>query len=169
MKKLLLLLVCVAFVWCSCSKSNKEDIAPKSTISATIAGTNQSFDIKDTLRAVGSTGVYLSGGQGVSNTADRIAFILGSPSGVKVGTYSSPNEAPNIGIQILYEKGGPFTNDYYYNYGSTYPATITVTSVNATNIQGTFSGTLILESTLNTASPQTVTITDGKFNVMIQQ
>lgn len=161
MKNLLLFATCTAFFFYSCT-SNKATITPQTGISATINGTNEKFNDKDSIRTIGTTGIYFSGGDGTTVTSNRIAFYISNPSNVTPGTYTSPTSP----IQIFYEKGGPFTNDYFYNEGSAFPVTITVTAVSSTNIQGTFSGKLILESMVNDETPETVTITDGKFNVI---
>ena len=152
------------FLLYSCSNNTKAVISPQSSMSATVDDTAKNFGSLDTLRAIGTTGLYFSSGNGSAKTSDRIAIYLGSVNGIKPGTYTTSGENGNS-LQLFYEKGGPGTNDYFYDYGSNYPASLTLTSVSSTNVQGTFTGTLILESSLNTTSHKVVQILNGKFNL----
>ena len=100
--------------------------------------------------------------------------ILGSTgSSIDTGTYVSTYPAAK-GLEILYGVGpGNTENNYYYTYdisgGASFDATVKVTSVTSSNIKGTFSGTVVLESSVLTASPVTKTISNGKFNLKIKQ
>lgn len=175
MKKFLLFTAFIATVFASCvSKAKVDPIKPPfaDTISATVDGVNESFNSLDTIRYNNPNSLYFSGTN--ADNADKMILILGSTgSSIDTGTYNSVYGGPK-GLEILYGVGpGNTANNYYYTYdisgGASFDAIVKVTSVTSTNIKGTFSGTVVLESSVLTASPVTKTITNGKFNLAIKQ
>ena len=171
MKRLLFLSACFVIFMASCQVHNDALVAPTSTITATVDGVNESFNSNDTVRSIGSTGMYVSGTNAANS--DKIIFILGSSNGLDTGKYSS-TAATNNGIQVLYGVGPGYTADnYYYNYnisgGPSYDGTLTITSISSTRVQGTFSGTLVQESSVfSTGIRLTKTIANGKFDLIKQ-
>jgi outer membrane murein-binding lipoprotein Lpp len=176
MKKFLLFTALIATVFASCI-SNKAKVDPlkpaaADTISATIDGVNESFNSLDTTRYNSPNSLYLSGAN--ADNADKMILILGSTgSSIDTGTYVSTYPAAK-GLEILYGVGPGYTPDnLYYTYdiidGASFDAIVKVTSVTSSNIKGTFSGTVVLESSVLTASPVTKAITNGKFNLAIKQ
>jgi hypothetical protein len=171
MRRLLLFSVLITIVLASCSKTNKSTIAPEAAISATIDGVNMTFNSKDSVRTVGSTVIYLAGSN--DTTSNKIMIYIINPSKVDTGTYSS-NAPDSRDLEILYGVGpGNTPDNVFYTYdiadGASFDATLKVTSVTSTNIKGTFSGKVVLESSVLTANPVTKTITNGKFNLAIKQ
>ena len=173
MKKILIFSAFIAIVSASCSNSNKSIIAPSSTnkFSATIDGVHQTFDSKDSIRLIGSTGIYLSGTN--DTTSNKILLYINSSTKLDTGTYVSTYPAAKS-LQLFYGVGPGYTVDnLYYTYdifqGASFDGTLTVTAVSNTNVKGTFSGKVVLESSALTATPLSKTITDGKFDLTIAQ
>lgn len=176
MKRLLLLSFCIVFVAASCGKKavvpnvsiTKNTVAD--TISATVDGVNETFNSLDTVRFFSTKSMYISGTNAASS--DKIIFILPALSGNGVGTYDS-SASSNNAIQMLYGLGPGYTADnYYYNYhvsnGPSFDCSVTITTFTNTTIKGTFSGTLIQESSATTGHGPTKTITNGKFTLAVQ-
>ncbi|HTK19897.1 MAG TPA: hypothetical protein VL442_10305 [Mucilaginibacter sp.] len=172
MKKLLLFSAFIIFVLASCSNSNKSTIAPTSAskFSATIDGVHQTFDSKDSVRLINTAGIYLSGTN--DTTSNKILLYIISNTKLDTGTYVSTYPAAKS-LQLFYGVGPGYTADnLYYTYdisqGASFDGTLTVTSLSSTSIKGTFSGKVVLESSILT-TPQSKTITDGKFDLSIAQ
>jgi hypothetical protein len=170
MKKLFLFAVCLAFIWQSCNKNTAPVVAASSAISATIDGTNESFNTIDSSGYRNTATYYsafISAKTATSATADKMELDIYSPNAIAVGTYSlTKNYNPPFGILIIYKINGSsnFANDYVIDYTGNHPASITVSSISSTNIQGAFNGTLIAADN----SGATKTITNGKFNVDVK-
>ncbi|QEC77652.1 hypothetical protein FSB76_17525 [Mucilaginibacter ginsenosidivorax] len=167
MKKLLLFAVCLAFIWQSCNKSTAPVLAATSAISATIDGSNENFNTVDSSGYRNTPTYYsafISAKNGTSSTADKMELDIYSPTPIAVGTYNlTKNYNPPFGILIIYKINGSsnFANDYVVDYTGNHPASITISSISTTNIQGAFNGTLIVANN----SGATKTISDGKFNI----
>ncbi|WP_184544794.1 hypothetical protein [Mucilaginibacter sp. FT3.2] len=169
MKKLLLFAACVALVWLSC-KNATQAVAPTSSIAATFDGTGENFSTIDSSGYRNTATYYsafISAKNGTSATADKIELDIYSPNPIAVGTYNlSKNYNPPFGILIIYKTNGGsnFADDYVVDYTGNHPASITIAALNSTNIQGTFSGTLVAADN----SGNTKTITGGRFNIDIK-
>lgn len=172
MKKILFLFACAVVVLASCQKNNTT-VTPAVALSATINGTNENFSSLDTARLINpdGSGIYVAGGMSKDTTAARILLFLTLKNPITVGTYSTTTGSSSSPIEIIYEPKGNTTANttYYYSYGAgNYPCTINVTSISSTHVEATFTGTLILFSSIATGTLQTVTITDGKVNMDIK-
>ncbi|HZX58439.1 MAG TPA: hypothetical protein VFE54_06925 [Mucilaginibacter sp.] len=172
MKKLILIVTCFGLILLSCHKAVV--VTPEyNGISATINGKYQTFNALDSVRVAGTTGLYVTGSN--DTTSDKIMLFFANVSGnpIAPGTYTTTTAGGNT-LQMLYGVGPGYTFDnYYYTYhitdGPAYDATLTVTAVDSTSIKGTFSGTVVLESSiLDTGARPTKTITNGKFNLKIK-
>jgi hypothetical protein len=178
MKRLLLLSVCIAFIAASCSKNAavipKGDpiVTVKDTISATINGTNETFNSVDTVRSNGPSGMYISGTNAASS--DKIIIILGGLTQTGLGTYDSSSTGSNNNVQMLYGQGPGYTPDnYFYTYhptqGTAYDCKVTITEFNYTTVRGTFSGSLVQESAATGGGNQPPkTVTNGKFTLSLK-
>jgi hypothetical protein len=170
MKNLLPIAFCALLFLYSCT-SNKAEVTPQIAISAVINGKYETFNFKDTARSANANVIYVCGTN--DTTSDKIIFILGSPVSLTTGTYASHSANSNY-FQMLFGQGPGFTFDnYYYTYniidGQSYDGTVNITTISQTNVQGTFSGTLVLESSvLSNGTRPVKTITNGKFNLSIQ-
>jgi hypothetical protein len=168
MKKILLVCVCIAFVLYSCNKNSA--IAPTSYISATINGTNEMFGTIDSglyRSNANSYSVSLSALSGTTANADKMELYLANPTQITTGTYAlTTTWNPPFEPLIIYKINGSsnFADDFVVDYTGNHPAQITITSISSTNIQGTFSATLVAADN----SGNTKTITNGTFNVDIK-
>lgn len=174
MKKLPIFAVFIAIVFASCiGKTKVTPVIPPAadTISATIDGVNETFNSHDTIRYNNANSLYLSGTN--AGSSDKMVLILGNTgSNIDTGTYVSTYPAAK-GLEILYGVGpGSTADNVFYTYdisgGASFDAVLNVTSVTGTNIKGTFSGKVVLESSVLTANPVTKTITNGRFNLIIK-
>jgi len=176
-KKLILFATALTLLLYSCSKSDKQDIAPGSSISATIDGVNETFNSADSIRAIGTTGIYVSGSNATNN--DRILFYLVLPDKLAPGTYKTDGpDNPGAPTEIMFLPGNNEADGYYTYYvssapgypgGFTYTGTITISSITSTGIQGTFAGSLVWFNSVgqSTTAPLKVkTVTNGKFNIL---
>ncbi|HTB53188.1 MAG TPA: hypothetical protein VK718_10490 [Ferruginibacter sp.] len=143
----------------SCKKTSSGDITTTNTISAKINGTQATY----------SSQPYAETELDGSNPLDYYfyAYTYDSTSNnnymyVDLDSYYGPFTARTYGV------AGDSTSDAYFEvdsasnwYGSRSSGIIKVTSFGST-IQGTFSGKLYQS---NNASGDSITITDGKFNI----
>lgn len=166
MRKHFLIAICVLATLASCKKTSP--IAPSNTISTTIDGVNESFNANIVARL--GTGVQqnsdllITATNGTAKDADGISITINSNSSIAKAVYV--NTSSTSFPSLLYSKGSfSLTNPNYYTtdvHGNNL-TTIVITSLTSTNIQGTFSGKLVL------ANGSTIkSVTDGKFNVNFQ-
>ena len=166
MKKLFILPVFALFVFASCKKSSSSPSSGTGSISATIDGKAETFNTDALAINSSSNGVYeiaIAGYQGAVGTSDQMGLAIAGTSAITAGsTYTFGTAAPDeLSIGYLQSSG---TIEYADDINSnTNVATVTKTSLTSTNIQGTFSGMLMLYS--GTSSATTKTVTNGKFNV----
>ena len=165
MKKLLLLSLGAILTICSCiNKTNKPvDPAVKNSFTATVDGVPETFNFKDSIRTIGTRGIYITGAN--ETTSDKIMLFL-SGNSLGTGTYSSAAG----GLQMFYGAGPGYTFDnYYFTYDSSSVATVKLTSIDSTGVKGTFSGSVVLEaSVISSGSRPIKTITDGKFDLTLK-
>ncbi|HWD86660.1 MAG TPA: hypothetical protein VG367_00940 [Mucilaginibacter sp.] len=167
MKRFLLPAICLLLIVASCKKKN--EVVPVNSISATINGVKMIFstDVHATYSDSGkSVALYGFDGPSPNGKIMQIGLSLNKP--ITTGTYASGVASPSAPASptMIYgavnyintpESGSTFITDASGMHASI----ATITSISSTNMQGTFSGTLI---SLN----QSATITDGKFNVNFQ-
>ena len=165
MKKTLLIAVCLLVSLVACKKNS---VAPKNTISATIDGISETFNINVSAQLGTSvqlnSHLIISGASGSAASSDGMAIEINSGSTIVNGNYVNNGAAGYMGI--TYSKG-PFslTNPIVYStdVNSVYPSNVTITSISNTNVQGTFTGKLLF-----TDGKTVKTVTDGKFNIDIK-
>jgi hypothetical protein len=147
MKKLVLFLI-AAIVLMSCSKdedNNTNNTAP--FISAKVDGVQKNYLAptaeKDTTSGIITIDIH----SGYTTTGDMIALLVSKAGSITTGTYNSASSAK---VWIPTPGAGAWV--------TTSNVTVTITAIDATHIEGTFSGTL---------EPQGVTgnkvVTEGKF------
>ncbi|MDB4904273.1 MAG: hypothetical protein JWQ63_3554 [Mucilaginibacter sp.] len=178
MKKYILLFTCVLFIFTSCKK--KADIIPVpiNTISATVDGANMNFNINVSAHIGANAGgpgtnatLYISGLTSGTVPSGSMSINVSSQSlnSIIKGTYTiaSANNNPPVFAFLTYGYYDPASSGpdqpYFTDSKGIQPTTITITSISSTNVQGTFSGTLVYSQ----GGTGTKTITNGKFNVNI--
>jgi len=164
MKTVKTLLLCVAvsgILGLSACKKDKKTPTPAATgtVTATIDGTAMTFS-KYTHVITGSVNdVNFTAVEGIA--ADGSTFTITLNGKLTAGEgFTSNDPDPGNAPELLYVQG-----DNNYMNGIDNPSiTAKVTAISATNIQGTFSGTI---TEFKSGAPKVVT--EGKFNVPIQQ
>lgn len=159
MKRLVPLILLLPLAWCACiSKSNvKPTIADKGTITATIGGVDETFNISDSVYYVPKqpqTADWVFKASGWAANGDRIWFIVDYQAPIIAGgTYNNNDTSKPINVTISYIMPGK-----QYIASSPSPVSVSITAFTSTNVQGTFSG-----SPANNGEVKSVT--DGKFNL----
>ena len=153
----------------SCGKKIDDPKRVDFAMSAVIDGKFESFNSGDSVRAIGTNGVYITGVN--DTTSDRIAFYVGdTQNGFGPGVYTTDTTGTNIrSSQLLMYPASDYTH-YYYSYyiKGTYnfTSTVTITSVDSTNLQGTFSGNIVsVDYIIGTSGLKNKVITNGQFNI----
>ncbi len=154
-----------SFVFIACNKNSSSTTAVSNgTITATIDGTNVNFSTTAMAQRDSSNGlnsISIIGFVGSNSTPNEIILSVASPSPIGVNTYFETSASDKVNIWYT-QYSGPNVYNVYQDAGSaTNPATITITSITATTVSGTFQGLLV-----NSSSPsQTKAIANGQFAV----
>jgi len=159
------LLLVVVLASCSKNESNDDGSAK---ISCTIDGTSHVFNFGSMgIRndAAGNYSVNIIGFQD-NVQGDQITLSVGSNEPIGAREYSEAGEGPDgvdvAGIAYMPAGGDMYTSGYFDENS----ATIVVTAVSASSIQGTFSGVVSMED--DNGDTVRKTVTNGTFNVAIQ-
>ena len=164
MKKLLFIAACFLIALYACNKTGAK---PAVAVSATIDGTDKTFNIDDSLGYKNTDTVYtatVTAASDPSATADKLELFIASPKKLAPGTYAlaTPWSPPYEPLIVYKQKGSNNSSDIYVvDYTGEHPAEITITTISGTGIQGTFDGVLVNASNNGT----TKTFTNGKFTV----
>lgn len=158
MQKKMNFLALVLLLLVSCKKNQQKPITPEvsnGTISADLnsvhynfnTGTNANMEVSN-----GQYNLYISGKTVGDSTL--IIFNLSSPSPIVSGNSATPGL-----FQYYAPPGTGFLHIYENNEGATTPVNITITSITASTVEGTFNGVLI------DATGHLLTVTNGEFNI----
>jgi len=168
MKNTLLFAICLLFIVSSCKKSGGNTPTVTNSISATVDGVNVNFNtvataVRDTTQPSFLT---ITGYTAASGARAEIEINVQSNTSGLTGTYLSLNPINSAGFATLFYNNllaGSGNQLYVSNSGgiNSY-TTITISSFSKTNVQGTFSGRLIL-----VGDTTTHTVTNGMFNVAV--
>jgi hypothetical protein len=174
MKFFPILTICLLFLFGSCKKTSNVD--PVNTMSATIDGVNVNFNsfanaqlVKDPTDLTTTT-LSINGSSGPDDKESIAVSITSHNSSIVSGTFLSSDTGNELVFpSIIYHKKDStlrlppvyLTNNF--QPGST---TVTITSISSTNVQGTFSGTLVDPLDRFIIAPKTVT--NGKFSLAIK-
>jgi len=164
MRKLGLIVACFLVVLYACNKTGEK---PNVAVSATIDGTDKTFNTDDSLGYKNTDTVYsatVTAASDASATADQLELFIASPKQLAPGTYAlTKTWTPPYEPLIVYKPGGSnnFADDYVVDYTGAHPAEIIITAISSTGIQGTFDGVLVNAANNGT----TKTFTNGKFIV----
>jgi hypothetical protein len=170
MKTLLLLALCCIAMLYSCTKNLDNPKRLTYAMSAIVDGKYETFTSGDSVRAIGTNGVYITGVN--DTTSDRISMYLGdTQNGFGPGIYTTDTASGNVrSSQLLLYPASDY-NHYYYSYyiKNTYnfTSTVTITSVDSTELKGTFSGNIVLVDYIShTAALKSKVITNGQFDII---
>lgn len=168
MKRIFTLIICVFVLFVSCKKDKNQ--APVYYITADIDGTPVSFTSNNVSRlTTGTNGgslatnsiLSLYGASRLDENSDAISITVSEPQTVDVGTYrGGADDSRFVSIQYV---TGPFTtnaSNVYVSDLSDGGMSVTISSVDAKTVQGTFKGVLYHNGAQKA-------ITNGKFNLML--
>jgi hypothetical protein len=164
MKKLRLLLLpcCLLFALLSCKKSSTSPTSVTGTMTATINGTAQTFNVGAIANLQSAGGTYTLGMEGLSaasGSANSMIISITTTSPIVAGTYTASSSAANVS----YTQAN--ANVYQYDGSSGSGPSVVIKSISSTSVSGTFTGTLQL---INGSGASSVAITNGAFNLKIQ-
>ncbi|HVW13542.1 MAG TPA: hypothetical protein VHB54_06975 [Mucilaginibacter sp.] len=170
MKRFLLPAICIVLIFTSCKK--KSEVIPVGTLSADIGGTTMTFNAYATYSIpVNSTNNQLNIGANTSAGSSANFNIWIHPSGGQIvkGTYTNAglgnNPDPIVGMDYIYPRpSGTGTKLYLSDPNNVQPVSITITSITASNVQGTFTAALLDDDNRT----KTLSVINGKFNVNIR-
>jgi hypothetical protein len=168
MRNKILLFICFSvFFFSSCSKSSSSNssTAADNTFTATIDGTDMTFNISAQAIVTNQTdayGITLIGyhDQNTTNPTMMTIMLLGT-NAITTGTYTPVSENGGTEATIFFTQG---SNAYAADLNNPTTQTVTITSLTSSSVQGTFSGKIVVE----TGGSGTKTITNGKFNLKIK-
>jgi hypothetical protein len=166
MKNVLFLCLSTCVIFFSCSKSGTSSPSGgTNTISATVDGVNENFNnivlAKIIDQGGGRYSLVLGGTTGTTASADVMTITVDGDRQIAAGAFSLTLSPTNHYWPALgYTKGG--TNNYMSDVTGTLPTNVTITSITSTNVQGSFSGGVVL---YNGTGAATKNVTNGKFNV----
>jgi len=167
LKILRVLLLCCAMPVLFAGKKGAKIGHVAGTISATVNGISQSFNLNAGAiinETTGSHSLSISGVQNTTVHSYSINIAISSPNNsMASGTFTSGVNSNDV--QITYSQTS--TNLSYTNNSSVDEsnATVIINSVTSSSIRGTFSGTIILQSG---NGPESIEVTGGIFNVPLQ-
>ncbi len=145
-------------------KQNTSPTNASGIISATVNDTAITFNTNATALYLGTNGKYnlvISGFAGTTGTSNEISISIGGGAPVGVGTYNDTGVGADK-VTMLY--GLPSGAS---DFATRSDATVTITSLTSTNVQGTFSG--VLSNYTGRATKATKAFASGKFNLQIKQ
>lgn len=163
MSKTILFLICISIVFFSCTKQSQAPIA-QNTIKADFDGITQTFPIKARALLTVATeehqvpyAISIDGTDDDQEGSHSISIVVNSTVPVGARTYMYNNKDYSQSTNVIYQE---IPSYFKYSASGSSPETIvvTITSLTATNIQGTFRGTIA-------GNGEIKKITNGRFNV----
>jgi len=161
MKKIFFPLACLLLILSSCKKS-----VSGGTLTAYINGTMETFNTNAVAELTSGGGAYklaIGGSAGDPASTDQIYLAITGVNNIVPGNYSAVSASGDVAVMAYQKPGniGYSADDHFNN-----PVKITISSISGSNVQGSFTGNLIL--VLGASSDSTKTITNGTFNVSLQ-
>jgi len=164
-KKILIIIVALVLSQ-SCKKPSHE--TPVGTISATIDGIAESFNtnaVGQITTGVQSNFLLIGGSDGNSPEANTLSLSINSTATITKGSYSTVGTSSPVAhiFATVGHMSATQHNIYRTDVEGKYSGTIAITLISNTNVEGTFSGKLLLDN-----GTTIKIITDGKFNVSLK-
>lgn len=161
--KLFFLPLCLLVVFSSCKKHASDSVTATGTITATIDGTPQTFNFGATAHLDNTAGFNTLSIIGIksASASDSMIIEVTSASPIAAGTYTGANSEADMSYTIT-------AGTLVYQFDGSNQASSTdvvISSISATNVQGTFNGTIEL---IYGSGPASKTVTNGKFNLTIK-
>ena len=170
MKKTVWLLALTPLLFfASCKKDS--DSVPENNIKANINDTAKTFSYAATATYIGTGSPYslvLYAGMGSSSMEGVTLSISQNGTPITPGTYTQSGGSGIYTIGGVYNPGTTVTADIYgagFNVGADPQFSITISSISATNVSGTFSGAFYDNSGFGVKKK---VFSNGQFNLAIQ-
>jgi len=164
MRKIFIVPLVLLLAITSCKKDNTTT-SVTATITADIDGVTTTFNTDAIAIKTNLSGTYaiaIAGYQGTALTSSQISIGIGGTDAVTTGAYDDvPSAAPDE-VSLVYTQQ-PGSGVYGAIGSGSDTAKVTITSISSTQIQGTFSGGVVLTS--GSTSPSSHIITNGRFTV----
>jgi hypothetical protein len=161
MRKLILLLpICASLILFSCKKSSPSPNAT-GTLTVTIGGKAQTFNVGAVAHLDNTSGFNSLGIIGVQSATNANSMIITVTSSAPITAKTYTDAGSEAQLSYTTASGAGYQED---GTGGT-SATVTIKSISSTNVQGTFSGNLML---ITGSGPATEALTNGAFNLSIK-
>jgi hypothetical protein len=147
----------------SCKKNDSASSASTATFSASVDGVATDFNIgtiATKTTANGITAIFISG---KSSATQGLTISVAGPT-LTPTTYTASGNQSFADMALGTTDGKTWNTDYS---STTNLVTVTVTSITAANIQGTFKGDLILSANSTGGAAAKRSITNGKFSLPV--
>ncbi len=135
-------------------------------LTATIDGTPVTFNARVAAYNSSSSGIYnlsIVGTTGITAPFDQLIVAVSGGQKPATGTYHHIDGSGIDYALLVYDiSGGASYIEDYTSTAAQHPVTINVTILTSTNVQGTFSGQIVMPGATATGLK---VITNGKFNV----
>jgi len=160
MQKIFFLALVLFLAFVSCKKDSSS--TSSGSISATVNDTSATFNNSALAINTTANGVYGISITGFADNSNQISINISGPNPVTTGTYSFSTRG--TGDQLSMGYSIPPNITYIQDSTSTANyATVVITAISSTSVQGTFTGDLKLFS--GTSVVKTKSVTNGTFNV----
>jgi hypothetical protein len=165
MKNLFISAATIMLTFISCKKAP----APQySALQATVEGKKNTFDAGFyTFFKLTPDSVSVVGNNDLFAPYDGLSVSLNSDSALAPGTYtiSSQNKKPAVFIAISYLINSTNVNALYQvDTTGSHPASVTINTISAAEVHGTFSGELVRVGNASPGTYNVISITNGKFD-----
>ncbi|MET0634485.1 MAG: hypothetical protein ABWZ25_00575 [Chitinophagaceae bacterium] len=157
-----ILSLCLMLMVTSCSKDKDKEGSAK--IRCKIDGNTKEFNMLASALQIDGGGMYSVSvfGFGDGSTPDLFTIDVTDSAAIKAGLYDEDGGASGRKVASISMQETSTEKDYA-STSQLNSAIVTITSISATSVQGTFSGKLSLDGNENAQGAKTVT--EGTFNV----
>ena len=164
-KSLFLLTLAFGVITLNSCKKDK-DSTPSATISASVDGTATNFNTGAIAIQGSVNGATITNIEGTAANKTAISItISGTPVAGKTYSNTSSNDDDKPLIAYIVTDDEQYLND---DDSQSNPASLTITSVTSTTVEGTFKGDLVdIQGSNGTAKKKV--ITNGKFNITLKK
>jgi len=147
----------------SCKKNSSTPTTATATITATVDGTSQTYNVGAAGHLTSGTGtndLAIVGLSSAGTGGNSLIIDINTSSPIVAGTYLGSTS--QVDFSYTTSGGAIYQVD---NSNSASNATVVITSITSTTVKGTFSGKLVL---IYGSGPATSTFTNGAFNLAIK-
>ncbi|MBS1519976.1 MAG: hypothetical protein JST50_03180 [Bacteroidetes bacterium] len=155
-----LAVLALAIATITLNSCKKKDEKPSYSITATVDGKVTNFNTNAAAVSATVQGLSLTTITGQASDGSTISILLdATPTAGKTYISTAANQEDQAILEL-----STSTDDFINDDTSSNVVTVTVNSVSATAVQGTFKGGLV-STTVGNGTPATKSVTNGTFNV----